>query len=611
MAGAADKVTYDDHVFPIFSQACLNCHNPEKERGGLDLSTFTSAMKGSSAGKIAEPGDPDSARLVAVVSHTVEPIMPPKGGKISDADIAVLKAWVAGGLLENKSSSARKSSKPAFDTSVRTPPGAKPDGPPPMPADLLLEPVVTTERPGSVRALAASPWAPLIAMTAQRQVLLYHTDTLDLLGVLPFPEGQPESLAFTPDGRFLIAGGGVAGKSGTTVVWEVTSGRRMMTIGREFDSVLAADLRPDLGGVALGGPARRLKLWDVAAMEETHSIKKHTDWLTALDYSADGILLASGDRNGGVYVWEAATGNEFHTLRAHQAAITATVWRADSNLLATASEDGSVRFWEMNGGSEVRKLDAHPPGVLAFAFAGDGRFLTSGRDRKVKLWKPDFNLEKELPQLPANVVALAFSHDAARFFTADELGEVTGWTTTAPAPVGKLPANPPAIATRISQIQDALAADPPPSAAAATDLHTRLAHWQAAALNTTRLTATSELDAATAQHAEQLDSFAAAVRDYAQARSLLATRRSSEARARNAAPADPTVRAETAALTTYLAAATADHAAALESRRQALRALRATVDAEARALAQRRNLLRSLDARYSAMRPPASKSPQP
>ena len=37
---AAEKVTFDDHVLPVLQQSCLNCHNPDKAKGGLDLSTF-------------------------------------------------------------------------------------------------------------------------------------------------------------------------------------------------------------------------------------------------------------------------------------------------------------------------------------------------------------------------------------------------------------------------------------------------------------------------------------------------------------------------------------------------------------------------------------------
>ena len=35
---AQEKVTYVDHVLPIFRNACNNCHNPDKKKAGLDLS---------------------------------------------------------------------------------------------------------------------------------------------------------------------------------------------------------------------------------------------------------------------------------------------------------------------------------------------------------------------------------------------------------------------------------------------------------------------------------------------------------------------------------------------------------------------------------------------
>src|SRR5678815_3460070 len=44
VAPAADKVTYDDHVLPIFRNSCLNCHNPDKKKAGLDLSTYPGAV---------------------------------------------------------------------------------------------------------------------------------------------------------------------------------------------------------------------------------------------------------------------------------------------------------------------------------------------------------------------------------------------------------------------------------------------------------------------------------------------------------------------------------------------------------------------------------------
>jgi mono/diheme cytochrome c family protein len=107
---AADKVTFDDHVLPLFQQACLNCHNPDQTKGGLDLSTFATTLKGGSGGPVVAPNDPGS-RLLALVTGSAEPNMPPKGDPLAKDQIAVIKAWIEGGLLENPASAGRE-----FDT---------------------------------------------------------------------------------------------------------------------------------------------------------------------------------------------------------------------------------------------------------------------------------------------------------------------------------------------------------------------------------------------------------------------------------------------------------------------------------------------------------------
>ena len=451
---AQEKITFDDHIFPIFESKCLNCHNPDKKKGDLDLSTYLGAMAGSSGGKVALAGDGTSSKIFTVTVHTEEPVMPPEGDKIPKKDADLIRAWIDGGLLENKGSKARKKEKPAFDLSS-APTGKRPEGPPPMPQDLLLEPVVVAKRSTVVADIDASPWAPLVAVTGQRQVLLYNSDSLDLVGVLPFTKGQPETVSFHPSGKYLLAAGGIAGKSGTSVTWDITTGKEMMSMGKEFDSVLAADLRADLGGVALGGPSRLVKLWDTQSVEQINSIKKHTDWVTALAYSPDGVLLATGDRNNGVQIWESSTGNEFHSLRGHQKGIVDLKWRADSNLVASASEDGFIIFWDMNQGNEIKKTNAHASGVLAMDYSTNGKLVSVGRDQLVKIWKPDLSMEKQSEPFAELVTEVTFSHDANRYFTADWNGKIEAWDSTTMKKIGELSANPPAIEARLANLSQA------------------------------------------------------------------------------------------------------------------------------------------------------------
>jgi hypothetical protein len=293
VASAQEKITYQDHVRPILENRCLNCHNPDKKKGGLDLSTFPATMAGGSGGASIEPGDPQASKLFQVIVHSAEPFMPPKSDKLPQAEADVIAKWIQGGVLETASSTAKAKKKAEFAMSAGGTAG-KPEGPPAMPEHLSLEPVVTPARPNAVTAMAHSPWAPLLALAAPKQVLLYHSETRELLGVLAFPEGGfPENVTFTRNGALVLASGGIGGKKGTVAVWDVKTGKRVITLGEEFDSIAAADITPDYRRIAIGSREKRVKIYDTASGQLLKEIKKHTDWLTAVAFSPDGVLLAS------------------------------------------------------------------------------------------------------------------------------------------------------------------------------------------------------------------------------------------------------------------------------------------------------------------------------
>jgi len=436
---AAPKITYQDHVLPIFRNACLNCHNPDKKKGGLDISSYSAAMAGSDSQKVIVPGDPDGSVLFRCVMHMDEPKMPQKADKLPAKDLDLIKQWIAGGALENSGSKAGAIKK--VDLGVVTAIG-RPTGPPPMPKGLSTEPLVRTKRPGPLNALAASPWAPVAAIGGQKQILLYHTQTLELLGVLPFPEGLPECLAFSRNGQLLLCGGGQGAKLGKVAVWDVTSGKRITEVGDEFDVVLSADISPDQKEIALGGPSKMLRVFATADGQKLHNVKKHTDWITAVAYSPDGKWLATGDRSGNLYVWEGKTVREYYTLSGHKGGITSLAYRDDSKLLASASEDGTIRLWNMDGGTSAKNWNAHGGGVLSVAFTHDGRITSCGRDKVTKTWKPDGAAEKSFDAFPDIALHTAFNDDGSRVIAGDWSGAIRVYNAADGKKVGDLTPNP-------------------------------------------------------------------------------------------------------------------------------------------------------------------------
>jgi len=451
-ADEAPKITYADHVFPILESNCLNCHNADEAKGGLDMSSYNSLLQGGSGGEIVAAGDPGGSRVMELIRHEAEPVMPPRGGKLPARDIATVADWIAGGLLETKDSLAIEPEKPAFDLAMGELGGGQPDGPPPMPQDLPLVPLVVAQRPAAPLAMAASPWAPLVAIGAPKQVLLYHAESLELAGILHYPEGFPQSLRFSSNGKLLVCGGGWPAKSGNVVAWDVESGRRVIEAGKEFDAVLAADISADYRFIALGSTAKRVKIFEARTGELVHNIDQHSEWVTEVAFSPDGVLLATADRNGGLYVWETLTGSLFYQLDGHEGAITGLAWRGDSNVLASAGEDGFVRLWEMFKGGEAEKWRAHNPGVLDVAFANDGTVATAGRDREARVSDQKGKQVKRLKGFDDIVVKAAISHDGRRVIAGDWQGNVRVFNVKDGKWLGDLDINPPSLATRLERL---------------------------------------------------------------------------------------------------------------------------------------------------------------
>jgi hypothetical protein len=451
------KPTFADDVLPVLRQSCLGCHNDDKQRGGLNLGTFAAAMEGGSSGAVIVPGEPDKSRLYMLSSHSQEPKMPPKADKIPAASLEVLRKWIEQGARENAGSKVTIAAKPAavaLNAAVK----GRPAGPPPMPGKLPLDSAIAARRPGAILALAASPWAPLVAIGAPKQVLLYNTDTAELLGVLPFPAGQVNSLKFSRNGKLLLAAGGRGGQSGKATLYDLATGKTVIEVGQETDAILAADISADQSQIAVGSPSKVVRVYSTSDGAVLREIRKHTDWVTAVEFSPDGVLLASGDRNGGVFVWEAHTGREFFALRGPTAMINDLSWRDDANALAVASEDSTIRLFEMENGSQTKNWGAHGGGAESVKFAHDGRLVSTGRDRVTKLWDGNGGLQKQFEAFPDLGLRAAITHDGSRVIAGDWSGSVRVWASADAKLQATLDANPPTAAERRKLLEAAVAA---------------------------------------------------------------------------------------------------------------------------------------------------------
>jgi mono/diheme cytochrome c family protein len=100
---AARPEFFTARVKPILDANCARCHGGFNHRGGLNMDTRASLLKGGRDGAVVVPGDPAKSLLVRLIRHegpADDPMdMPPNKPKISDADIQTVTAWVKAGAV--------------------------------------------------------------------------------------------------------------------------------------------------------------------------------------------------------------------------------------------------------------------------------------------------------------------------------------------------------------------------------------------------------------------------------------------------------------------------------------------------------------------------------
>ena len=449
------KITYEEHVKPIFREHCLNCHNQGDKRGGLALDSYGVLMEGGGSGEVVyDDGDIEASRLWQLVNHDDTPVMPPSQPKVPTKQLELIQAWIEGGILENAGSKAKAKKKNAL--ALAAPSAGKPEGPPPMPKSLPQQVPVVTNRAAAITAIGCSPWAPLVAVAGQKQISLYHTDSGQLLGVLPFAEGIAQSLRFSRDGRYLVAGGGEHSVKGIAAVYNIETGERLATVGDELDTVFDADCNDKMSRIALGGPQKMLRIFDATDGSLLFDLKKHTDWIYSVAFSPDGVLVASADRSGGLCVWEADTGRLYLDLTGHKGAVNSISWRDDSNVLASASSDGTVKLWDMVSGKAIKSINVNGGPVMSVCFDHKGQLVTASNDGKARLWDAAGKQIKEMPKMSDVALEVGITHDSSRVVHGDWNGEVKITLISDTAKSMPIAANPPPAKQRLKAAEAVL-----------------------------------------------------------------------------------------------------------------------------------------------------------
>jgi WD40 repeat protein len=160
--------------------------------------------------------------------------------------------------------------------------------------------------------------------------------------------GRRNLVAFSPDGmRVALSASAAPGEEGarpvTVTVWDVRTGRELLTRPAGAGGVVALSFNAGGRRLASASGDFTLKEWDVDTGEETLSLKGDAPELVGGAFSPDGRRLAGGGTK--LTVWDVETGREALSLKGPVNGVTAVAFSADGNHIAASGAE-AVKVWD-------------------------------------------------------------------------------------------------------------------------------------------------------------------------------------------------------------------------------------------------------------------------
>jgi WD40 repeat protein len=372
-----DAVSYDKEIEPIFYKHCTTCHSGSVKKSKFDIGTYEGLIKGGRRGSPVVPGKSMSSPIVKYLGRTEKPFMPPKGEEpITPQEFALVRLWI--------------------DQGAKAPTGLR-----------IRPKVILTGLPANVhpvRAVAISPDKSAVAAGRGNQIDLYDAGSGKFIRALfdptlKLPDGKAvkgahvsivESLAYSPDGKFLVSG-----SFQEVAVWDAQTGVLRQRLTGFAHNVVALAFAPDGKMLATGGGAPtedgEVKFFAIPAWKQIGEIKNgHSDTVYGVCFSPDGKKVATASADKFVKVFEVPSGKFIKSFEGHTHQVLDVGWQANGKLLASAGADNTVKVWDYEKGEQVRTITAHNKQVTRLLFIGKtSQVVTCSGDQQVKF----FNVE--------------------------------------------------------------------------------------------------------------------------------------------------------------------------------------------------------------------------
>jgi WD40 repeat protein len=406
------ETSFHREVRPILQKQCSGCHRPGGASGGLDVTTHTAFKAGGGRGAAFAAGDPDASLTIKYLVGSVQPRMPMGGTPLPPEQIELIREWIRAGAKDDSPAAGEVSSA--------------------KPSTYSQAPVIT--------ALRYSPDGSLLAVAGNGEVLLHRADGSGVVARLPGQAERLLSLAFSADGKTLVAGGGTPARFGEVQVWDVPGASLRKAMKLTTDTVFGASLAPDGSRIAVGCADNTVHVFDAQSGEELYKIGNHENWVLSTVFGGNSKRFVSVGRDRAAKLIDAATGRFLENVNLLRGELTAVARNPKKDVVVVGGEERIPYVYLMDRPKNmkiaddttlVRKLPRQNGPIMALDWSPDEKLIAvAGAAPEVNLYDAETGEERfALKGHAAGIYSVTFSPDSRRVATAGFDGQVRLYDT--------------------------------------------------------------------------------------------------------------------------------------------------------------------------------------
>jgi DNA-binding beta-propeller fold protein YncE len=386
----AAEPTYWTDVRPILRKHCIVCHNERNIRdaelsGRLALDTFEAIRKGGKTAVI-QMGRGDDSLLVSILRHPKkERRMPLDADPLDDESVTVLRKWIDAGAkegtkpstLEAEESSPASAVRRRLDVAIPT----KLQKPPKLEFVLAIGPLAP------VAAVAYSPDGRLLAVGAYGLATIWDTESGKPLLTITQLLGAVNDLKFSPDGAILAVAGGQPSARGDLRLFDVRTGRLIVSLGGHADVVGCVSFTRDGKRLASASFDKTVRIWDLTTRQNIGVFSGHSDFVYSVAFSPKGDWFVSASKDRTVRLVDAKTMASRLTFSGMENDVLCVAVSPDGTQVVTSGYEAALHWWDPKTAERTRRQTGHDIATHELVFDREGKHIVSaGGDRTLRIW---------------------------------------------------------------------------------------------------------------------------------------------------------------------------------------------------------------------------------